>query len=376
MQTVQFDPNTGRKLNPGESVTYQGKTYTQGSSNISGTPVSSTPTSQPPVQNSTVSNTSVNNPTVNNPPISSQAQPTSTGSFSLSGGNLAIGSSGQNVSQLQQALNAQGANLVVDGKFGPLTQQAVQTYQQNNGLKVDGIVGPLTTAKLSAPNGSGNQQTNQISQITPNAQIGLLGAIADVATNTYSTKNSGLTLDEALNAAKNDPNIVARYSDMLKLDTQGFTQAIDQLRQSTQTQEQQQQTQFENDRKALAEHSASAGQAYSGFRGEAQKQLGESQSGIVSSSRSAIQKSLNDMTSAFEGKYGSGSASPYTASFKDPFASSGVSLSGLKTNPTGGTSTLAGQLAGGITGTNPLQQKQDVLNKGASLYQVGQLPQM
>jgi len=360
-EIVKFNPNNGQPLAPGETVTFQGKTYTGGSTNISGSPTSSSPPTQNTIQ--TTQSSTVNNPT-----------PTQPATFSLQGGNLAVGSQGNNVMQLQQALNAAGANppLIVDGKFGPKTQTAVQQYQTTNGLKADGIVGPLTELYFALV----AKTTNQTQTTTPNAQLGLLGAIADVATNTYSTKNSGLTLDEALKAAQNDPNIIAKYSDMLKLDQQGFQQQLQQLQQSTQTQEQQQQTQFENDRKQLAEQKAAAGQAYSGFRGEAQKQLGESQSGIVQSSRSALQKSLNDMTSAFEQKYGSGSAQSATSNFTDPYTSSNVGLSGLGQTPQNGTSTLAGQLAGGITGQAPVAQKQDVLNKGSQLYQEGQLPNL
>ena len=38
--------------------------------------------------------------------------------------------------------------LVVDGVFGPLTDQAVREFQQGAGLVVDGIVGPLTWGAL------------------------------------------------------------------------------------------------------------------------------------------------------------------------------------------------------------------------------------
>lgn len=60
------------------------------------------------------------------------------------------GRSGQSVSELQQMLNRSGIQppLDTDGKFGPLTQQAVRDYQTQNNLRVDGIVGPETLGSL------------------------------------------------------------------------------------------------------------------------------------------------------------------------------------------------------------------------------------
>lgn len=38
----------------------------------------------------------------------------------------------------------------VDGRYGPLTEQAVRRFQATHGLTVDGIVGPMTTAALAS----------------------------------------------------------------------------------------------------------------------------------------------------------------------------------------------------------------------------------
>ena len=70
---------------------------------------------------------------------------------------LRWGSRGGAVSDLQSALNNSGANLAVDGVFGPRTDSAVRDYQSSNGLLVDGVVGPETRGSLngaaSAPSG-------------------------------------------------------------------------------------------------------------------------------------------------------------------------------------------------------------------------------
>jgi uncharacterized protein YkwD len=58
------------------------------------------------------------------------------------------GNSGDAVRALQSQLASRGADLAVDGIFGPLTAGAVRAYQQQTGLTVDGIVGPQTWSAL------------------------------------------------------------------------------------------------------------------------------------------------------------------------------------------------------------------------------------
>lgn len=61
---------------------------------------------------------------------------------------LIRGSQGQEVQTLQARLNAQGAQLAVDGWFGEATEQAVVAFQRQAGLMADGRVGPKTQAAL------------------------------------------------------------------------------------------------------------------------------------------------------------------------------------------------------------------------------------
>ena len=57
-------------------------------------------------------------------------------------------SKGPDVREIQELLNRHGANLTVDGDFGPKTDAAVRAFQSSRGLDVDGIVGPKTLAAL------------------------------------------------------------------------------------------------------------------------------------------------------------------------------------------------------------------------------------
>lgn len=59
---------------------------------------------------------------------------------------LKRGSRGEEVKTLQGKLN-----LIADGIFGPITEEAVEAFQKANGLTVDGIVGPKTWTKLGIP---------------------------------------------------------------------------------------------------------------------------------------------------------------------------------------------------------------------------------
>lgn len=58
------------------------------------------------------------------------------------------GQRGGCVTELQSLLNHHGADLAVDGDFGPLTDSAVRDFQAEQGLSVDGQVGPNTKAAL------------------------------------------------------------------------------------------------------------------------------------------------------------------------------------------------------------------------------------
>ena len=61
---------------------------------------------------------------------------------------LKRGDRGDEVAWLQYQLNKHGANLKIDGIYGPLCRAAVIRYQSNNGLVVDGLAGNKTISSL------------------------------------------------------------------------------------------------------------------------------------------------------------------------------------------------------------------------------------
>lgn len=61
---------------------------------------------------------------------------------------LSKGARGKDVIRLQEALNAAGYSVAVDGIFGKDTRSTVMLLQRDGGIEVDGIVGEMTWALL------------------------------------------------------------------------------------------------------------------------------------------------------------------------------------------------------------------------------------
>ena len=72
---------------------------------------------------------------------------------------ISYGSQGDEVKELQTALNNNGYKLDTDGIFGAKTQAAVKAYQKANGLSVDGVVGNNTWGSLLGGSSSSNSST-------------------------------------------------------------------------------------------------------------------------------------------------------------------------------------------------------------------------
>ena len=67
-----------------------------------------------------------------------------------SGGAMQVGHKGAAVADLQRQLNALGANLEVDGYFGPKTEAALRAFQHGHGGIAHGVAGPETLRQLGA----------------------------------------------------------------------------------------------------------------------------------------------------------------------------------------------------------------------------------
>lgn len=64
---------------------------------------------------------------------------------------LRKGDRGNEVKELQTALNGAGCKLTVDGVFGSETYNAVVSFQAARNLTIDGIVGAETWKALNTP---------------------------------------------------------------------------------------------------------------------------------------------------------------------------------------------------------------------------------
>jgi hypothetical protein len=61
------------------------------------------------------------------------------------------GSRGARVRLVQEWLTLNGHPVVMDGSFGPATEEAVRRFQKRGGMRPDGVVGKRTWAALVAP---------------------------------------------------------------------------------------------------------------------------------------------------------------------------------------------------------------------------------
>jgi hypothetical protein len=90
-----------------------------------------------------------------------------------SGTYLTVGSEGEQVSAVEQALG-----ITADGYFDEATERAVRNFQAENGLSVDGIVGPETSGALGLSTGGGAATSSGTSGYADGASSTTLEQIA------------------------------------------------------------------------------------------------------------------------------------------------------------------------------------------------------
>ena len=91
---------------------------------------------------------------------------------------LQVGSTGTNVTKVQQKLIAWGyMDGSATGYYGTATRDAVKWFQKNNGLTIDGKVGPTTAAKMGLTFSSSSSTTSSSSATIISADHRLLSKL-------------------------------------------------------------------------------------------------------------------------------------------------------------------------------------------------------
>jgi len=126
-------------------------------------------------------------PATPEPEVKSENAAPALPAIDLDGGVLRLGSTGENVRELQTALDRAGVALggPADGRFGMGTRRAVQIFQQSNGLKADGVVGQQTLdAILSKANAAGDAPAVASSRadnaLEPSERLQALDALGNI----------------------------------------------------------------------------------------------------------------------------------------------------------------------------------------------------
>jgi peptidoglycan hydrolase-like protein with peptidoglycan-binding domain len=128
---------------------------------------------------------------------------------------LSSGAEGRQVQLLQQALGG----IVVDGVFGPQTEEAVRSFQASRGLTVDGVVGPATSAALRGA-GGGKAFASDVTTVIPGESSAQAPAKAKAATRSAASGEPQAS-GEGAPGERTGANAVARLQSALRLTADG-----------------------------------------------------------------------------------------------------------------------------------------------------------
>ena len=107
---------------------------------------------------------------------------------------LKLGSSGVPVVHMQELLNQNGANLEVDGVYGPKTEAAVKKIQLDKGLLVDGMYGPETSGALTG--GGTTNNTGNTAPATPETPPASGGNASTPSNDQAAAPSEGFSYDD------------------------------------------------------------------------------------------------------------------------------------------------------------------------------------
>lgn len=136
--------------------------------------------------------------------------------------NLSIGSGGEEVRKLQNALMSAGYDVGssgADGRFGSATQAAVKKYQQDRGLSADGIAGEKTQTALYGSSGSAAGGSMAAPAASGGGQTAGGAPLYSAPSSAYDAANDQAYQDALralLEAQKNAPTYANSYESQLK----------------------------------------------------------------------------------------------------------------------------------------------------------------
>lgn len=155
-------------------------------------------------------------------------------------------------------------------------------------------------------------------------------------------------LNKALQSAQTDPNIIAKYGDAAKTAASDIAFNLGQINANYATAQSQQQLELAKQRKDLEGQLAQAGQAYSGFRRQAEDILGSQQANIIQSTKSQLQQQVQDLGRQYETTFGSAAL----GQLPTPITAGGETYNPLT----------------GIMGSAPAAKQQEIQNKQSQIF--------
>lgn len=268
---------------------------------------------------------------------------------------------------MQKGLFAPG--IIQDVKDNTQVQNLYKQYVQNQTSNTSNT----TNTTNNAPTLTNDQMRANLAAILPadvinlipDSQLAAFSAISDSFKQQYTQGivNADIQakdLQDAINSISNDVEFKAKYGDQLTLATANFQNNLQDFQFQTGQLATNQQQQFTDQQKALAEEKAAMGQAYSGFRQQAKQRLASDHTGIIESTRQQLKNNLTNMGQNWESMFGSAQAKTPQVDYVNP---------------------LTGQLEkqqysplGNIYGQVPLAKKQEQESLGAQRYGAVKLP--